>query len=77
MSWIIHLILALASEKDRRIRPGLLWAVAVLLAFGVAYAWMLPATDDPHVPVALVWIMRAGLSLAWIVVTGAAMRASA
>ena len=77
MSWIAHLLLALASEEDRRVRPGLLWAAAVLLAFGAVWAWIIPATGDPQNPAALVWIARAGLSLAWILVTGAAMRASA
>jgi len=77
LSWIAHLILALASEQDRKVRPGLLWAAAVLLAFGAVWSWMVPASGDPQVPAVLVWIARAGLSLAFIAVTGAAMRASA
>ena len=77
MSWIAHLLLALASEEDRRVRPGLLWAGAVLLAYGAVWAWMIPTSGDPQTPAALVWTARGVLSLAWVAVTGAAMRASA
>jgi energy-converting hydrogenase Eha subunit E len=77
LSWIVHLLLALSSEEDRRVRPGLLWAGAVLLAFGVVWAWMIPTGGDPQVPAALVWIARGGLSLVFVAVLGAAMRASA
>jgi len=73
----VHLLLALASEEDRRVRPGLLWAATALLAFGVAWAWMIPASGDPQVPAALVWFARAGLSLVFVGVLAASMRASA
>lgn len=77
MSWILHLLIGMAREEDRKVRPSLLWMASLLLAFGSVWAWMVPVSEDPHVPVALIWLVRIALPAIWLGVTTSAMRASA
>ena len=74
----LHLLLHFAkSPEDRKVRPAFLWAVAILLATAVVWSWMIPISDDPHVPAGLVWVIRIFLSIAFVGVARLLIRTNA
>jgi peptidoglycan/LPS O-acetylase OafA/YrhL len=65
---LLELLLALSKSEDRKVRPSLQWAGAVLLFVMALSLWAGPADSDPEFPAAAMWVLRIVLAFAFVAV---------
>jgi hypothetical protein len=71
---LLELILALSKSEDRKVRPSLQWAGAVLLLIMALSVWAVPADSDPEFPALAMWVLRIVLTFAFVAVAISALR---
>ncbi|MEA2571913.1 MAG: hypothetical protein QOI24_3914 [Acidobacteriota bacterium] len=65
---LLELLLALSKPEERRMRPSLKWAGAVLLLVMALACWAVPADSDPEFPALEMWALRIFLTFAFVAV---------